>query len=151
MSKTRQIVPGQIHLYYQHWLKLLQKKSVFNLAEFPLLKLPSYVNSFMYLFGGKILTEDASWAKLHYYITYLFCSTICIAYLPTLFWKYSSLYLEISNIVLDTISLPHKTYTHPSRQLHSCLDRKKTIKWKYIITHYDSIRKDIILMDRQWY
>ena len=98
----------------------------------------SYVNSFMYLFGGKSLTEDASWAKLHYYITYLFCSTICIAYLPTLFWKYSSLYLEISNIVLDTISLPHKTYTHPSRQLHSCLDRKKNYQMKI---YYYSLRQ----------
>ena len=94
-------------LYYQHWLKLLQKKSVFNLAEFPSWKLPSYVNSFMYLFGGKILTEDASWAKLHYYIHLLILFNY-IAYLPTLFWKYSSLYLEISNIVLDTISLPLK-------------------------------------------
>ena len=95
-------------LYYQHWLKLLQKKSVFNLAEFPSLKLPSYVNSFMYLFGGKKSYWRCFLSQVALLHTYLFCSTILLIYLHYVFWKYSSLYLEISNIVLDTISLPLK-------------------------------------------
>ena len=61
----------------------------------------------MYLFWGKNSYWRCFLSQVALLHTYLFCSTICIAYLPTLFWKYSSLYLEVSNIVLDTISLPH--------------------------------------------